>query len=348
MEKCKLCLKNDADDTGSHVVPHFLLKRIFNVDGAKGRDLELSFKLTDFDVESHYGRSVQPEKLEEVFGELTDEERVEKAIADLVVNNEWCKTCEKKFADLESFYSKTLESSKDAPYYSTKDSLSATMFWLSIIWRCSVTGLTQLALTDKDQRKIRNLLNDYQQGTDNEALLTKHTDILKEISYKVYRSADYHKKCGPEKGSFFFVNRVNQPYSMMVDEFVVMIYMKNIYKKMPQPTFLGFEKLDSKINNFENGELVWPLKTEEFAVHIDKLVQFYKDLRIKSYESALDRLYRKIGHKGSLPDHIKNEVLREVAKEEITIGRKYTRADFSKCASAVLMKHHRELSQIRK
>jgi hypothetical protein len=347
MEKCKLCLKNDADDTGSHVVPHFLLKRIFNVDGAKGRDRELSFKLTAFNVESHYGRSVQPEKLEEIFGELTDEERVEKAIAELVVNNEWCKTCEKKFADMESFYSKTLEFSEDEPYQSTKDSLGATMFWLSIIWRCSVTGVTELTLTDKDRKKIRNLLNDYQPGTDNEAFIVKHADIFKEISYKVYRSADYCKKCGPEKGSFLFVSKLQQPYAIMVDEFVVMIYMKNIYRKMAQPIFLGFEKLDSATNDYKNGEIVWPIKTEEFAAHVDRLVQLYKDLRIKSYESALDRIYRKIGHKGSLPEHIKNDVLDEVTKEETKIGRKYTYADFAKCASTVLMKHYNELSRIK-
>jgi hypothetical protein len=348
MEKCKLCLKNDADDTGSHVVPHFLLKRIFNVDGAKGRDCELSFKLTGLNVESRYGRSVQPEKLEEVFGDLTDEERIEKAIVDLVVDNEWCKTCEKKFADLEGEYSKTLDYSKEVPYQSTKGSLSATMFWLSIIWRCSVTGLTELTLTDKDQRKIRNLLNDYQPGTPNEAFIARRVDILKEISYKVYRSADYNKKCGPEKGSFFFVNRQQQPYMMMVDEFVVMIYMKNIYRKMPQPMFLGFEKLDSEINSPVSGEIICPLTTEEFSGHTDKLVQLYKDIRIKAYESKLDRVYRKIGHKGSLPDQIKNEVLNEITKDETKIGRKYTYDDFVKCATAVLMKHHKELSQIRK
>lgn len=33
MEKCNLCKENDADKKGSHIVPHFLLKRIENIEG---------------------------------------------------------------------------------------------------------------------------------------------------------------------------------------------------------------------------------------------------------------------------------------------------------------------------
>jgi len=108
MNKCKLCVNNDADDTGSHVVPHFLLKRIFNVENAKGRDQEISFKISALDVQMSFGRSVQPEKLEEVFGELSDEELEARAMADLVVDNEWCKSCERNLLSWKAFTQKLL------------------------------------------------------------------------------------------------------------------------------------------------------------------------------------------------------------------------------------------------
>ncbi|TKC04243.1 hypothetical protein [Pedobacter frigoris] len=120
MKKCALCLEREANDTGSHIIPHFLLKRIFNVENAKGRDQELSFKLTAYDVETHFGRGVNPDKLEEVFGELTDEELEAKVIAQMVIDHEWCTVCEKKFAYFESQYADTLKTGAEEPYQSTK------------------------------------------------------------------------------------------------------------------------------------------------------------------------------------------------------------------------------------
>jgi hypothetical protein len=348
MDKCKLCKLNDADDTGSHVVPHFLLKRIFNVANTKGRDKEISFKLTASNVETSFGRSVQPEKLEEVFGKLTDEEQEKKAIADLVVDHEWCKSCEKKFAQLESFYAKTLTITQEKLYQSTTDSLAALMFWLSIIWRGSITGRTDLKLSEKDARKIRKLLNDYKPGAPNAEFIAKWASVLNEISYKVYRSPDYHKKIDLEHGTFFYTSKSKQPYSMMIDEFAVLIYMKKSYLNGVRGMFLGFEKLDALSNNFTAGEIVYPLSVKDFSLHIGKLVEFFKGIKLQWYESILNRLYHKIGHQGNMPLHIKDEVLAQVTKDETKIGRKYTYDDFVKCSTEVVMKHHVELRQINK
>ena len=348
MEKCKLCLKNDADDTGSHIVPHFLLKRIFNVANAKGRDQEISFKLTAFDIESHFGRSVQPEKLEEVFGELTDEELEKKAMADLVVNHEWCKACEKKFADLESFYSKTLEIDQQEPYQSTRDALGAMMFWLSILWRTSVTDNTSFQLSDKDERKIRTLLNEYQPGQSNEEFIAKFAHILDEIHYKVYRSPDYYKKVGHSMGTFLYMGKQRQPYTFIVDEFVVMVYLKTKHLKEHQQMFFGLEKLEAEPNNYLNGEFVYPLNVADFSVYMERFVESIKQLRLRAYNNNLDKLYRKIGHKGTLPEHIRAEVLAQITKDETRLGRKYTYADFVKCTTEVFLKHHLELRQIKR
>ena len=73
MKKCKLCNINEADKTNSHIVPHFLIKRIINVDNSNGRDKELGFKIGLDDINSFFGKSVLPEKLEEVYGEVTDD-----------------------------------------------------------------------------------------------------------------------------------------------------------------------------------------------------------------------------------------------------------------------------------
>ena len=74
MNTCKLCLTQEANKKGSHIVPHFLLKRVENIKGKSARDFELGFAIGEFDTESYFGRSVPPENLEEVFGEINDEE----------------------------------------------------------------------------------------------------------------------------------------------------------------------------------------------------------------------------------------------------------------------------------
>ena len=41
MRNCLLCNENPADKTGSHIVPHFLSKRVDNEVGSMERDKEL-------------------------------------------------------------------------------------------------------------------------------------------------------------------------------------------------------------------------------------------------------------------------------------------------------------------
>ncbi|MBC7758156.1 MAG: hypothetical protein H7069_04830 [Phormidesmis sp. FL-bin-119] len=346
MNRCKLCVTNDADDTGSHVVPHFLLKRIFNVENAKGRDQEISFKISALDVQMSFGRSVQPEKLEEVFGDLSDEELEARAMADLVVDNEWCKSCEKKFADLESFYSKTLAVEKETEYQSTDDSLGALMFWLSIIWRISATGKNNLRLSAKDERKIRNLLNEYEPGKNNDEFTKKWSPVLDEISYQVYRSPDYYKKIDPEHGTFLLDGKNMQPYAIMVDEFAVLIYMKKSHLKLKLAAFFDFENLDGALSNFDSGENITPLSVEEYGSHISKVVEYMKDIKLDRYRGILNRLYRKIGHQGNMPEHIVGEIIAQMTSDERKLGRKYTHEDFVKCTTEVVLKHHVELRQI--
>ena len=66
MKKCKLCKKNEADKKGSHIIPHFLMKRIDNEIGRKGRDMEVGFSVGEFDTIPYFGRSVLPEKINDI------------------------------------------------------------------------------------------------------------------------------------------------------------------------------------------------------------------------------------------------------------------------------------------
>src|SRR5690554_2297226 len=112
MRNCLLCDENPADKTGSHIVPHFLAKRIDNEPGESGRDKEMGFVITEDSTTSYFGRSVQPEKLEEIYGEVTDE-LIENNSIDGIVDNYFCSDCETNLAIIESEYAKTIESNTE-------------------------------------------------------------------------------------------------------------------------------------------------------------------------------------------------------------------------------------------
>jgi len=128
------------------------------------------------------------------------------------------------------------------------------MFWLSIIWRISATGKNNLRLSAKDERRIRNLLSEYEPGKNNDEFTKKWSPVLDEISYQVYRSPDYYKKIDPEHGTFLLDCKNTQPYAIMVDEFAVLIYMKKRHLKLKLATFFDFEKLDGALSSFDSGE----------------------------------------------------------------------------------------------
>ena len=100
---------------GSHIVPHFLLKRIENIDRHKSRNYELGFVIKGLDTKSHFGRSVPTE---EIYGDLTEEE-IDRNRHPLIVANFFCSNCEDKFARIESEYALTLRKTSAEIYSSS-------------------------------------------------------------------------------------------------------------------------------------------------------------------------------------------------------------------------------------
>ncbi len=164
MRNCLLCLKNLADETGSHIVPHFLSKRLDNEVGSRERDKELGFRITQDTTESYFGSAVLPEKLEEVYGEVTDEV-IDNNNIDGIVDNYFCKSCEKRFGEFESEYAKTLtkNTSLNDNYVSEKRPFLGFLFWTSVIWRLSIQEKSGFKLKPKEEKKLGRILDKLKQ-----------------------------------------------------------------------------------------------------------------------------------------------------------------------------------------
>jgi hypothetical protein len=191
MNKCLLCKKNDADKEGSHIVPHFILKRIENIEGKSNRDYELGFTIEGLNVSSHFGRSVQPEKLEEVYGEITEED-IAKNRHPLIVDNFFCANCENRLSIIENEYSKIIDNALTGEYESGVSAEIGTLFWGSILWRMSINEKSGVKLTEAQNEHLRKLLDTFL-PTDINILNTKSlikSDLVKSISYKLIRCSN--------------------------------------------------------------------------------------------------------------------------------------------------------------
>lgn len=138
MNNCKIC-NSKANKSGSHIIPHFLLKRIDSEH--KGRDKEMGFVISEKNPSSYFGRATNVETLEKIYGEV-DEDRIGSNSIPLIEDFIFCSRCEAELATLENNYSTSI-SKNDQPiginYSSGIDSEQALLFWISIFFRLSIS-----------------------------------------------------------------------------------------------------------------------------------------------------------------------------------------------------------------
>ena len=102
--RCILCNQNEADQTGAHIFPTWMTASAFDKNG-RTRDYEIMYCINPSRLSMPYfGKSVQPEKISEQIGrELTDQE-IQEQDNKLIVQNLWCRTCERRFKIVEDYF----------------------------------------------------------------------------------------------------------------------------------------------------------------------------------------------------------------------------------------------------
>ena len=343
MENCKLCKNHVADKKGSHLIPHFLLKRIDNIDGSKERDKEVGFVIGKTDTKTYFGRSVSPEKLNEVFGEITNDD-IKEMKNPSIVDYFFCIRCENRFSQVESEYAKTLEKFNNShEYKSDIESGAAFLFWTSIVWRMSIAKFYNIILSDSEEEKLRVLLDTH--------LAAKYTDInfgklyddqnCTSIAYRLLRSIDYSK----ENFTGTVAHPVHtKPYSLIIDEFALFYYFdqKNLHEKAEN--FFGLEELYhlATPNVQPNGELVFPLKQFIFKSCMENVTNEIVKQRFEGYSEIFDKAHKYFGGTGeTMPLEIKQEIINKIVNSEAELGRKYSENDMIKCMWDVLKNYQK-------
>lgn len=340
MEKCNLCKENDADKKGSHIVPHFLLKRIENIEGKTGRDYEIGFKIGRLFSKSHFGRAVQPEKLEETFGEISDKD-IQNNNHPLVTDHLLCSECEERLAQIESRYSQTLQTLDKVNYQSGISSSEGILFWISIFWRMSIHGESGIKLTAGQNEQLRVILDTFlplkNKGLDEK--LIAESDLLKRLSYKIIRCHN----CEPQNGKWLlFHPDFYNSLCLFIDEFVVVLSLDGQYDELEKTNCFGINDLilDAPTNSAGGQEIIKPFDKSIFIEFTQKIVNKLRDVYMGGLHEFFDQAHVAAGGKGDkMPAEMKQEIMEELVSVEKKMGRKYTQEEIIKSTYKIMQKH---------
>jgi len=321
MAICKLCKINEATQTGSHIIPSFLMKRVDNVAGKTARDNELGFYVTDHIVKPYFGQRVLPGKLEEIFGNITEEDIATHRSPD-ILDHILCPDCEKRFGFVESKYSDTLQKKQTDSYSTEIDKNISFALWMSIIWRISIAGNYGIKLSYRKEENLRRLLND------NLNLATKTVNDLKKpakqfaLSYRLLRCIDYTEK----EGGFVYCKLTpREPIAISIGEFILFIYARKKRKKDKGFSFFGFEeyKSISKKNNLIDNESVFVIDEDSFKNCVNNFVKHSAKIKGNGLFKQLDYIHTKLNGVGKqMPLEMKKNIIEEMINNN-TLARRF-------------------------
>lgn len=340
MEKCKICKKNDADKKGSHIVPHFLLKRIENIDGKTGRDYEIGYKIERLKSESHFGRSVQPEKLEEIYGEITEDD-ITRNKHPLVVDNFFCSECENRLSQIESEYANTIEIKAEKEYESGVNSATGILFWGSILWRMSINGESGVKLESEQDELLREVLDTFlprKNGNLNEKSFTENK-IVKNISYRLLRCNNCEKEDG--KWLIFHPNFYNS-LCLFIDEYVLAYSLNGQYDEIKEKDCFKINEfiIQAPTNVNVGNEIIKPFDKNIYRDMSTNIVNKMKDVYVEGLYDLFDKIHIEAGGKGDkMPLKLKQEIMIEITSEEKKIGRRYNQQEIVKSIYKVMKKY---------
>ncbi len=155
---CLICKREKATKTNSHLIPSFMIAKVCSYDGSGKRDKEVMFTMSSYEDKVYVG-AVPGTKLNELFSqEMLADERIEKELKINTVSKDYifCPKCEANLSKyLETPY---------AEYYSKGNPIQpdiAYFFWLSIIWRMSISRQFQFALPEDIELNLGECLKEY-------------------------------------------------------------------------------------------------------------------------------------------------------------------------------------------
>lgn len=327
---CLICNQNEATKTNSHIVPSFLISSFTSYNSSGKRDSEVLFTITSSIDSVYTGRSVPDTKIEDLFDkDKLTQERIDEELSINSVAKDFvfCPRCEKRLSVyLESPYAQFINEHKsianDIPLF----------FWLSVVWRMSVTEDYGFSLGQDLNQTLQLYLKSYFELKENEQSIESTIRVVP-FRYKILRCPDY---CKTESG-FMFAQYKNNVLDVVIGEFVLRVFFKR-EEVFPNPSFLGsdFFFVNAPINHGEKPEQIVKIGSEDYKTINAEFVKFASHLKRIEIERKLDLIWSWLGQLGKMPIQLKAMFFENYYDETVKIGDRHEKKRFAEVLTPIL------------
>lgn len=320
-KNCLICKKEKATKTNSHLIPSFMIARVCSYDGSGKRDKEVMFTMTSYEDKVYVG-AIPDTKLNELFNpeKLTDE-RIERELKNNTASKDYifCPKCE---ANL----SKYLETPYAEHYLRGKSIQSdiAYFFWLSIVWRESISRQFEFALPEDIELNLGECLKEYM-----EAVASKQdiTLIIKKcnFSYRLLRCPSYLPNGMAYLGGEY--KKHTKILTLTLGDTIICANFDKQNIELPNDyTYLGLEDVirSAPVNFGTDSEQCVNVENKTFK---DAMMRMVKELALKRLQNdreLADKIWEKIGLSGKMPDYIFKSFIERLYSEEEKQGDRKT------------------------
>lgn len=262
------------------------------------------------------------------------EERIQEELSKNTVAKDFifCPQCEKRLADLlESPYAQNQRDGQnindDVPLF----------FWLSVVWRMSVTSDYGFTLGEDIENTLQLYLKSYFVQRESNANLD---DTIKYVPfrYKLLKCKDY---CKVENG-FCFAKFDNEILTMILGDYILQVIF-NLQSDFSGTEFFGAETFlkEATINHGTSKEVVMELDVDAYKKIVDSFVLFAAHLKRVSIERKLDFKWQQLGQKGMMPTELKEEFFETYFDEEVKMGDRHEEKRFDEVLTQILAKYYK-------
>lgn len=223
--KCLICKDKEADKTGSHIIPQFIIESMVN-DGVKGRNKDQSFMIDSEGSDYNFGNEVLPEQIEDTLGRPASDEEIEKSrlFNHYTRDNVFCKDCEEELSVLESLYSRDVKPKIIGRQVVEEDDLLILRgLWDSVIYRCSAVEFAKFKMDVSREEELRQRVDYFLSKNEGELKSRLKTAIWDKTQFWCYPN--------PEDPSRNFVIRLfNEP-----DRWIFQVNEYTVFSNILQP-----------------------------------------------------------------------------------------------------------------
>ena len=331
-QNCLICHSNSATKRNSHLVPSFIIAKICSYDGSGKRDKEVLFSF-DYNSVNLYLGQLPDTKIEELINnnELTEERINQLKENPVSLDYIFCPKCEFHLSKyLESPYSHYLNQQGELEPH------IAYFFWLSIVWRMSISNLFGFKLPIELENKIGESLHNYLKARDNKEEVEQ---IVKDcgLTYRLLTSPGFL----PENSSSIFA-KFDETFNVLTillgDTILCIPFENEISKKFK---YFG---ISNSIRRAPSNNGLEPEQSKYISIKglnsiNQQLTKIGSKLKINFYWELVNKFWQQIGLKGSMPSYIFQDFMHNLCSEEVKLGERHTNEHIYETLMEVLYKY---------